>query len=141
MLLLLVAASERVDLNSSNLTYPGYHPGPKIWLDVIVGLVETAQDYLALIDTKPADEKKLLSDAEVLGDQAYTLLSLISGADASQIPHQIVDPFQRWAAALKIDNTIFFRAEHVSNYELATIDCRAMAQNLQLAKRKPSPVY
>ncbi|MEZ0031271.1 hypothetical protein ABIF68_001641 [Bradyrhizobium japonicum] len=111
-------------------TYPGYHPGPKIWLDVIVGLVETAQGYLALIDKRPADEMKLLVDAEVLGEQAYAGLSLISGADASQIPHQIVDPFQRWVAALKITNTIFFRAEHVSNYELARIDCRTMAQNL-----------
>lgn len=113
-------------------TYPGYHPGPKIWLDVILGLVDTAQGYLALIDTKPAEAKKLLLDAEVLGEQAYGLLSLISGADATQIPHQIVDPFQRWVAALKIDNTIFFRAEHVPNYELATIDCRAMAQNLNV---------
>lgn len=119
----------------SESTYPGYHPGPKIWLEVISGLVETAQGYLAEIDSKPADEKKLLSDAELLGEQAYKLLSLISGADATQIPHQIVDPFQRWVAALRINNTIFFRAEHASNYELATIDCRAMAQNLN----SPSP--
>lgn len=111
-------------------TYPGHHAGPKLWLNVIIGLVDTAQGYLALIDSRPAEAKKLLLDAEVLGEQAYSLLSLISGADASQIPHQIVAPFQRWVSALKIDNTIFFRAEHVPNYELATIDCRAMAQNL-----------
>jgi hypothetical protein len=45
----------------------------------------------------------------------------VTGADAGQIPHQIVAPFQRVTERLGIQNTIFFRAEHLPNYELWTI--------------------
>lgn len=53
-----------------------------------------------------------------MGNYAYGCLGHVAGADASQIPHEIVAPFQRWVDQLDIQNTIFFRAEHLPNYEL-----------------------
>jgi hypothetical protein len=48
------------------------------------------------------------------------------GADATEIPHEIVAPFQRWVTGLHIINTIFFRSEHLANYELWQMDARSL---------------
>jgi hypothetical protein len=105
-----------------NVTYPGHHPGPKKWLDVVTGVLDTAVGYLATAadpTTSDDDASQYIADAEALGSEAYDMLRELDGADADQIPHQIVKPFQRWVDGLGISNTIFFRADHVANYELA----------------------
>jgi len=104
------------------VTYPGHHRGPEKWLDVVSGVLDTAVGYLeAAADptTPDVDAAQRIADAEALGSGAYDLLRELDGADADQIPHQIVKPFQRWVDGLGIGNTIFFRADHVANYELA----------------------
>jgi hypothetical protein len=68
-----------------------------------------------------------VKDAERVGNDAYQLLTFVAGADSTQIPHQVVAPFQRWVDALGIKQTIFFRAEHLPNYELTTIDGQSLA--------------
>ncbi|CAB4920534.1 unannotated protein [freshwater metagenome] len=104
------------------VTYPGHHPGPGQWLDVVSGTLDTAMGWLevARLPTTADDEAlRRVRDAEELGRFAYQLLQELDGADADQIPHQIVGPFQRWVRGLGIGNSIFFRADHVANYELA----------------------
>lgn len=104
------------------VTYPGHHRGPEKWLDVISGVLDTAAGYLVVAAdpmTLDVDASQRITDAEELGSEAYDLLRELDGADADQIPHQIVKPFQRWVDGLGIGNTIFFRADHVANYELA----------------------
>ncbi len=105
-----------------SVTYPGHHPGPEKWLDVVSGVLDTAVGYLATAaDPTTSDDgaSQYVTDAEMLGSAAYDWLRELDGADADQIPHQIVKPFQRWVDGLGISNTIFFRADHVANYELA----------------------
>lgn len=101
--------------------FPGHDIGPRKWLNFIEGLVDTGGAFLTE-SAKPGqtDEAALSSItwAEHLGDLSYRLMQHVVGADATQIPHQIVAPFLRIVKQLGITNTIFFRAEHVPNYEL-----------------------
>src|ERR1700733_10927201 len=101
------------------IVYPGHHHGPKKWLRFISGILDTAEIYLhrAFVDPSAATTAKALNDAEDLANNAYQLLRYFSGADSRDIPHQVVAPFQRWATALGISNSLFFRAEHLPNYE------------------------
>ena len=117
----------------SQIAFPGHHTGPRKWLKYIGGLLETARAYLdtAADPTKTiAEANDLIQKAEILGSQAYEWLTHVAGADATAIPHQVVAPFQRWVKSLGIDNTIFFRAEHLSNYELWTFDARGYVATL-----------
>ena len=107
--------------------FPGHHTGPRKWLNFIAGVLDTAKSYLEdaqATGVPPQDAATLVGDAELLGNHAYQLLTFVAGADSTQIPHQVVAPFQRWVEALGIKETIFFRAEHLPNYELSTIDLR-----------------
>ncbi len=113
--------------------FPGHDPGPRKWLNFISGLIDTATLYLQSasdLSIDPSTASKFIQDAEQLGDNAYALLMHVSGEDAGQIPHQIVAPFQGWVQKLQIENTIFFRAEHISNYELATFDLEQWCDDL-----------
>jgi hypothetical protein len=115
------------------VVFPGHETGPRKWLNFISGLLDTASDYLqkaADPATQAPDASKLIKDAEVLGGIAYKFLTHVAGADATQIPHQVVAPFKRWVDTLKIGNTIFFRAEHLPNYELAWFDARLWLSSL-----------
>lgn len=97
------------------------------------GLIDTASGYLDQARdpaTSLADASSLVQDANQLGNTAYDLLQKLEGATADEIPHQIVSPFQRWVTGLGIGNTIFFRADHVANYELATFHLEKMIRNL-----------
>lgn len=112
------------------ITFPGHDTGPRKWLNFVSGLVDTALGYLeqAQVSQLPAHEAAVLvKEAERLGDGAYKLLTLVAGADSTQILHQAVAPFQRWVASLDIKQTIFFRAEHLPHYELSTIDYKSAA--------------
>lgn len=104
--------------------FPGHDMGPRKWLNLIAGKLDTASLYLAqsqLPGTAPERAALLVSEAETLGDEAYVQLTFVAGADSTQIPHQVVAPFQRWVEALGIEQTIFFRAEHLPNYELEAV--------------------
>jgi hypothetical protein len=92
-------------------------------LDVVQGLIDTAQGYLSTARnaaTASHDAFTLTQDANNLGDNAYRLLEQLEGAGADQIPHPVVSPFQRWVSGLGVNESIFFRSDHVANYELAT---------------------
>lgn len=77
-----------------------------------------------------------MADANLLGHTAYEALQRLEGSGADQIPHQIVGPFKRWVDGLGITNDIFFRADHVPNYELATY---GDIQSLAVRLNNPSP--
>ena len=103
--------------------FPGHHTGPRKWLNFVTGLIETGRINLAEAVSKNislSDKSKVLRVAEDLGEAAYYFLKHIEGAGATQIPHEIVDPFQRSVENLDIKNTKFFRTEHLPNYELVT---------------------
>ena len=105
--------------------FPGHHTGPQKWLEFVLGAVDTAKGYLEKStdsSVSKSEKEKLVTDAEMLSGTAYYLLSFVAGSDAKNIPQQVVAPFRRWVESLKIINTIFFRAEHFSNYEITTID-------------------
>lgn len=104
-----------------------------MWLDLVSGLVDTGKGYLSKAadpGTPDAEASLLVTDSEMISNHAYSLLQRMDGTDAGQIPHQIVGPFQRWVDGLGIKNTIFFRADHVANYELARFDLRSLVQNI-----------
>ena len=118
---------------SKEATYPGHAVGPRKWLNFVSGLIDTAAAYLntaARSTTSPADASKLIREGEKLGDWAYRALGHLAGSDATHIPHEIVAPFQRWVNGLNIKNTIFFRAEHLPNYELAWFDLSHLRTDL-----------
>jgi hypothetical protein len=105
--------------------FPGHHPGPRKWLSLTQGFIDTALGYLteAAIDGLADDAASdLVKDAEQLGGNAYLLLQHMAGSDAEHIPHQIVGPFQRWVDSLGIQKSVFFRADHTANYELFPVD-------------------
>jgi len=109
-----------------------------MWLDLVSGLVDTGRGYLAKAADPAiadADASLLITDSEMIANYAYSFLQWLHGTDAGQIPHQIVGPFQRWVDGLGITNTIFFRADHVANYELARIDLRALVNNVNDASQ------
>lgn len=115
-------------------TYPGHHPGPHKWLACVQGLIDTAVGYLAqAADAALTSDQAgaLVADANLLGNRAYEALQRLEGSGADQIPHQVVGPFKRWVDGLGIVNDIFFRADHVPNYELATYgDIQSLAVRL-----------
>lgn len=126
----LLGRLEREVVRLRAIPFPGHDTGPRKWLGVISGLLDTAASYLARAaspGTTPAETAQLVKDAEKVGNDAYQLLTFVAGADSTQIPHQVVAPFQRWVDALGIKQTIFFRAEHLPNYELTTIDGQSLA--------------
>lgn len=109
-----------------------------MWLDLVSGLVDTGKGYLAKAadpSVPNADASLLVKDSEMIANHAYVLLQKLDGTDADQIPHQIVGPFQRWVDGLGIANTIFFRADHVANYELARFDLQALVNNVNDASQ------
>jgi hypothetical protein len=96
-----------------------FHFGRTRYWSIVLGAVTAATNY-------SSKSKQFLEDAETIGEHAYIFLQHVTGADATQIPHEIVAPFQRWVAGLKITNTIFFRSEHLANYELWQMDARSL---------------
>lgn len=113
--------------------FPVNHVGPKKWLAVIEGFITTAQGYLikSLSEEHLAENaSKLLKEAELAGKQAYDMLQRMEGTDSAYIPHQIIAPFEAWAKALGILNTLFFRAEHAPIYEVERISKAAYGYRL-----------
>ncbi len=104
--------------------FPGDHPGPIQWLNLVAGLLDTAEQYLAS-SIRPgltADEQtKLVRDAAHLATEAYHYLVLMRGASTDELSYSTIPPLQRWFLQLKIPNSTFFRAELVANYELLPI--------------------
>ncbi|MBT3060181.1 MAG: hypothetical protein AB2696_08095 [Candidatus Thiodiazotropha sp.] len=109
----------------SDQRYPGDHQGPRKWLALVEGLLDTADEYLqASSDTQITDEKALTlaRDAANIASNVYTCLDFMSGASIDELPYQVVQPLQRWFNLLEIDKETLFRAELVANYELRTIE-------------------
>jgi hypothetical protein len=109
---------------SSSRQFPGDHPGPVQWLNLVSGLLDTANTYLAdsiKIGITADEEANLVRDAAHLATEAYECLVLMRGAGMDDLSYSIIPPLQRWFSQLKIANSTFFRAELVANYELLTI--------------------
>jgi hypothetical protein len=110
--------------DASSQEFPGDHPGPRQWLNLVSGLLDTAGLYLAAstrTGISADDEKSLVRDAAHLATEAYQYLVLMRGAGMDDISYSIVPPLQRWFSQLQVPNSTFFRAELVANYELLTI--------------------
>lgn len=104
--------------------YPGNHSGPRKWLAIVGGLLDTSDQYLAAsikpnIDIDHA--LQLVNDAAQLASAAYTLLRRMDGTTVDKLAYPLVQPLQRWFSQLGLSNTTIFRSELVANYELATV--------------------
>ncbi len=107
--------------------FPGDHPGPLQWLELISGLLDTAAEYLkrsAEPGQSAKKEAELVRDAAHLAFEAYNYLVLMRGAGMDELPYAIIPPLQRWFEQLGVSNSTFFRAELLANYELASIPDR-----------------
>lgn len=107
------------DLRSQQ--FPGDHPGPTQWLNLVSGLLDTADGYLdASLKTHLSNDEQsnLVRDAAHLATEAYHYLVLMRGAGADDLSYSTIPPLQRWFSQLKVPNSTFFRAELVANYEL-----------------------
>lgn len=105
--------------------FPGDHPGPQKWLEIIFGLLDTADNYLEKSNDpncNPQDAEQLVSDTAQISNLAYQCLEIMRGADINELPYPIVPPLQRWFDQVNIINSTFFRAELVANYEKVEID-------------------
>ncbi len=101
--------------------YPGNHPGPRRWLSLVSGLLDTAERYLSDSNEASKDESEvrtLITDASHLCSNAYYCLEIMSGADVADLPYPLVRPLQRWFDQLGLSQDTFFRTELVENYEL-----------------------
>lgn len=118
---------DRLRLQTAGLAaqdYPGDHPGPREWLDLVVGLLDTADAYLhssRVSGHSRPEALSLIQDAASFTSQAYRCLGLMKGAGTDELPYSIVGPLQRWFDDLGIGNRTFFRAELLENYELRSI--------------------
>ena len=127
--------------------YPGDSTGPQRWLDLCKGLADTALAYLDASEKSgvdPDEKRKLLQDANELGNKVYESLVEMSGSTLNDLPYAVVIPMQRWFDDLKLPNVTFFRALAEPNYEVARFlhddyaGIRDPAQTLTDALGKPS---
>jgi len=117
--------------------FPGDHPGPIQWINLVSGLLDTAEQYLneSVAPRLAAGEQiRLVRDAAHLATEAYHYLVLMRGASTDDLSYSTIPPLQRWFLQLKVQNSTFFRAELVANYELLPIP-KASFQNI----RNPAP--
>lgn len=118
---LFIARLEAQTLGLQQEIYPGNHPGPYKWLKIVRGLIETSQGYLDESESAAlgqSEKSKLINDAAQLGQFSFACLKDILGAEATELPHQVIRPLQRWFDDLKIEESTFFWAEHAPNYEI-----------------------
>lgn len=99
-------------------TYPSGQSGTRKVLDLISGLLETAEKKLLSISRKSLSRENI-RDAIDHTRAAYELLSLMGGSDITELDFPAVRPMQRWfTQLLGKERTIFFRAENLVNYEI-----------------------
>ena len=101
--------------------FPGDHLGPRKWLNLISGQLDTADLYLRqAFETSVGRERQLqlIHQAARLAAEAYEYFVEFRGADTKELPFPIITPLQRWFTRLKVRNDIFFRANVEANYEL-----------------------
>lgn len=127
-----------------NHHFPGNHPGPKLWLGLVIGLLDTAENFLsdASVSIDDTITANLIRDSARLGTMAYKALSLTEGVSADDLAYPLVQPLQRWIDRLGLTNTIVFRAEVAANYEIRPLEkanfsrIRNPSQSLQEAINK-----
>ena len=116
---------ERLRAQAANLSaqdYPGNLAGPRHWLALVGGLLDTADHFLTLSNSPDAsDPEDLATEAASLASLAYECLDLMRGASIEDLPFPVVRPLQRWFDQLHINTTTFFRSEAIANYELRRI--------------------
>lgn len=99
--------------------FPGNHPGPLKWLNVIEGLLDTAKNLLEQsVSQSTTESLSSIHDAAHLANTAYDCFRLFDGADVEDLPYSTIAPLQRWCDELNISFETLFRAELVANYEV-----------------------
>lgn len=99
--------------------FPGNHQGPRKWIALMQGLLDTARSLLdESLEQSPQQALSSVQDAAHLGAMTYNCIAFLSGADSNQLPYSIVSPLQRWFDALDLRYETLFRAELVANYEV-----------------------
>jgi hypothetical protein len=79
--------------DSSSQQFPGDHPGPQRWLNLVSGLLDTASLYLAdsiKAGIAPDVEADLVRDAAHLATEAYQCLDLMRGAGMDELSYSII---------------------------------------------------
>lgn len=100
---------------------PGGHPGPRKWLAIISGLIDTAAECLDQSENNGlSDDQRnaLLVDAALHTRDAYRYIDECRGADVSELSYPVIPPLQRWFDDLGLPFDTFFRASLEPNYEL-----------------------
>ena len=105
--------------------YPGGHPGPKLWLGVLNGLLDTSESYVNQSEQHGLPDQQvsqILLDASKLARTSYDLIEQMAGTAATDLHYSVVGPLQRWFEQSGLKNTTLFRAQLVANYEIAPVD-------------------
>ena len=107
----------------SSRTFPGGHEGPTLWLRLISGLLDTAEDRLkdCISGKGKTDPLDHLSTALLLTVAAYDAMDEIRGSDITSLPFPVVRPMQEWFKAFDLVSTIIFRSENRTNYEIEPV--------------------
>lgn len=119
------------------LTFPAGQAGPKLWLNLVFGLLDTAENHLKKVKITPTDSDnatRFLESTIDCTDLAYFLMERLNGADISEMHYPVVRPMQDWFEALGINHPVLFRANHVANYEIDSIE-----DEISHLVRDPSP--
>lgn len=102
--------------------FPGDHPGPRLWLDLMRGLLETADRYVESSNDPGKPERTahdLVRRATDLSVDVYHFLKIFEGSTVADLPYAVAQPMQRWLDDLNVKNSVLFRSELVMNYEVA----------------------
>jgi hypothetical protein len=106
-------------------TFPGDHPGPRKWLNIIFGLLNTAE--LRLAELGSGDTAVLLRQASQLTGAAYHYLTVCMGVGLDELPYPVIIPLQRLLDQLEFQNDFFFRAKLEANYEIQSFEEKTVA--------------
>lgn len=102
--------------------FPGDLLGPQKWLNLIAGLLDTADLRLTEILTAASEHRiSLLAQASQLTSVAYQHVKVCQGVTAAELPYSVVYPLKRLLDELGFQNDFFFRAELEANYEILQI--------------------
>ena len=115
--------------------FPGDHGGPRKWLAIIIGLLDTAEANVKAVREKESQPDEAIRAATQCTEFAYEYLEAFRGAGQEELFYPVVPPLQRMCDALKLKNDFFYRADISSNYELRELDLQGLDD---LRRRTPT---
>src|SRR5438105_13595211 len=75
--------------------FPGNHPGPRKWLELVAGLLDTAASYQRKSQKSklpPQEQRRYLLDALSVSREAYKYLDDLRAAQTTDLPSPVVAP-------------------------------------------------